>query len=133
MATSAVQSRAGLTVFGPAARDRIGVIMPSSPRTSPWNERERVPRRSIATAIAMVLATAVLVVLVIKLERILIWIVVALFFAVVLAPVTALVQRRLHLNRAAATFVVFLLAVLIIAGIVTALVQPVASQGAGLV
>jgi predicted PurR-regulated permease PerM len=108
---------------------------PDDPRTSGWTRqrRERVPVRTIAAVIAMVLATAILVFLVIRLERVLIWILVAMFFAAVLSPVTALAQRRLHLNRGFATFVVFLVTVLVIAGIVTVLVRPAATQGAELV
>ncbi|MDX6222998.1 MAG: hypothetical protein QOD91_2052 [Frankiales bacterium] len=105
------------------------------PRRSGWSRppRERVPVRTIAAVIGMVLATLIAVFLVIQVQRVLIWIGVAIFFAVLLSPVTALAQRRLHLNRATATFVVFLGSVLVIAGIVTVLVRPVATQGADLV
>ncbi|MDX6253777.1 MAG: hypothetical protein QOJ11_111 [Frankiales bacterium] len=108
---------------------------PLDPRLSGWSRptRERVPVRTIAAVIAMVLATGVAVLLVVQLHRVLIWIAVAAFFAVLLAPVTAMAQRRLRLNRATATFVVFLGSVLVVAGIVTVLVRPVASQGADLV
>jgi predicted PurR-regulated permease PerM len=108
---------------------------PLDPHMARWSRlpRERVPVRTIAAVIGMVLATGIAVLLVIQLARVLIWIGVAIFFAVLLSPVTALAQRRLHLNRAAATFVVFLGSVLVIAGIVTVLVRPVASQGADLV
>src|ERR1700710_2976305 len=111
------------------------LMEPRDTSASGWSrsQRERVPVRTIAAVIAMVVGTGVLLLLVVKLERVLIWILVAVFFAVLLSPVTALAQRRLHLNRAAATFVVFLVSVLLIAGIVTVLVRPVASQGADLV
>ena len=90
---------------------------------------ERVPVRTIAATIAMVLATALGLLLVWEMRRILTWIVVAAFLAVILGPVTSLVERRLHVRRSLAALLVFLLGFLLLAGIVSAFVRPLAVEG----
>jgi len=91
--------------------------------------RERVPVRTIVTAIGLLLLTALAVLLVMRLERVLIWGVVAAFFAVVLAPVVGFAQRRLRLRRSLATLLVFLLGFVLLAAIVALLVTPLITQG----
>lgn len=91
--------------------------------------RERVPVRTIAATIAMILATGLGLLIIVAIKRILIWNVVALFFAVALYPVVGWVQRRVSPGRrAVATLGVFLVAVLVIAGVVTAFVVPLARE-----
>ena len=92
-------------------------------------QRERVPVRTIAVTIGMVLATAAILVLVWEVRRVLTWIVVAALLSVILGPVTDVVERRLHLRRSLATLLVFLLGFLLLAGIVTAFVRPIAKEG----
>ena len=91
--------------------------------------RERVPVRTIVTAIGLLLLTALAVLLVMRLERVLIWGVVAAFFAVVLAPVVGFAQRRLRMRRSLATLLVFLLGFVLLAAIVALLVTPLITQG----
>jgi predicted PurR-regulated permease PerM len=56
--------------------------------------RDRVPVRTIATAIAMVLVTVLLLLVIREVSRVLTWIVVAVFFSVVLHPLVGWVDRR---------------------------------------
>jgi predicted PurR-regulated permease PerM len=76
----------------------------------------------------MVLATAAILLLGWEVRRVLTWIVVAVLLAVVLGPVVDLAERRLRLRRALATLLVFLLFLVALAGIVTVLVRPLATE-----
>jgi predicted PurR-regulated permease PerM len=91
-----------------------------------------VPVRTILATIGLVLATAFLLYIVMHTRRVLTWIVVAAFLAVAISPLVDRVQRRLlrGRRRALATFLVFLLVVVMLAGAVTAFVVPLVSQGA---
>jgi predicted PurR-regulated permease PerM len=91
--------------------------------------RQRVPARAIAVTIGMVLATAAILLLGWGVRRVLTWIVVAALLSVVLGPVVDLAERRLHLRRAVATLLVFLLFLVALAGIVTVFVRPLATEG----
>ena len=90
-----------------------------------------MPVRTILTTIGLVLATLLLVYLVLQVRQVLTWIVVGAFFAVALAPVVGWVQRRMlgGKRRALATFLVFLLVFLVIAGLLTAFVVPLVNEG----
>jgi predicted PurR-regulated permease PerM len=89
----------------------------------------QVPVRTIAATIAMVLLTAVVLLLGWEVRRVLTWIVVAALLAVILGPLVDLTQRRLHLRRALATLVVFLVALVALAGILTVFIRPLANEG----
>jgi predicted PurR-regulated permease PerM len=91
--------------------------------------RQRVPTKTIAVAIGMVLATAAILLLGWEVRRVLTWIVVAALLAVVLGPVVDLAERRLRLRRALATLLVFLLFLVALAGIVTVFIRPLATEG----
>jgi predicted PurR-regulated permease PerM len=65
-----------------------------------------VPWRRCYAAVFAVLSVAVGVVMVVALRRVLIWLVVAVFFAVVLAPAVDRVERWLHLRRGLAVALV---------------------------
>jgi predicted PurR-regulated permease PerM len=91
--------------------------------------RSRVPVRTIAATIAMVLLTAAVLLLGWEVRRVLTWIVVAALLAVILGPLVDLTQRRLHLRRALATLVVFLVALVALAGILTVFIRPLANEG----
>src|SRR5512144_1214226 len=72
--------------------------------------RERVPVRASLAAVGLVLSTLVLLWVIVQTRRVLVWVVVAAFFAVALYPVVNWVQRRLtRCRRSLATLVVFLL------------------------
>jgi predicted PurR-regulated permease PerM len=90
---------------------------------------ERVPVRSIAAAIGMVLGTVLAVLLVMQVRRVLVWIVIALFFAVSLYPVANWVERHVPpRRRSVATLLVFLLGLLLLGGLVTLFVVPLARE-----
>jgi predicted PurR-regulated permease PerM len=100
----------------------------SSPASRPARP---VPVRTILAVIGLVLATALLLYLVIETRRVLTWIVIGAFFAVALAPLTGWVQRRLlgGRRRALATFLVFLVVFLVLAGLITAFAVPLVQEG----
>ena len=91
--------------------------------------RSRVPFRTIAATIGMVLLTAAVLLLGWEVRRVLTWIVVAALLAIILGPLVDLAQRRLHLRRALATLLVFLVALIALAGILTMFIRPLASEG----
>jgi predicted PurR-regulated permease PerM len=64
--------------------------------------RERVPVRTIAATIGMVLLTIAVLLLGWEARRVLTWMVVAALLAVVLGPVVDIAERRLHLRRSLA-------------------------------
>jgi predicted PurR-regulated permease PerM len=70
--------------------------------------RARVPVRTIAATIGMVLSTAAVLLLGWEVRRVLTWIVVAALLAIILGPLVDIAERRLHLRRALATLLVFL-------------------------
>lgn len=101
----------------------------SHPAAAPPLVRDRVPVRTIAATIAMVLATAVLLYLLYDARRIVTWIIVAAFFAVALYPVVGWVERRVTGGRRAlATLLVFVAGLLLLAGLVTAFTVPLAKE-----
>ncbi|HEY0238945.1 MAG TPA: AI-2E family transporter, partial [Friedmanniella sp.] len=90
-----------------------------------------VPVRTILATIGLVLVTAIALLLLYKLEHVLVWIVVALFFTVALYPVVAWVERKITRGRRLpATLLVFLVLVLVIAGLLAAFAVPLATEGA---
>jgi predicted PurR-regulated permease PerM len=93
--------------------------------------RPPVPVRTILATIGLVLATVALLYIVVETRRVLTWIVVGAFFAVALYPVVGWVQRRLlrGRRRALATFLVFLVVFLLLAGLLTAFAVPLVNEG----
>jgi predicted PurR-regulated permease PerM len=93
------------------------------------NSQSRVPVHTIAATIGMVLLTAAVLLLGWEIRRVLTWIVVAALLAIILGPLVDLAQRRLHLRRALATLLVFLVALVALAGILTVFIRPLAREG----
>ncbi|MEP6462054.1 MAG: AI-2E family transporter [Frankiaceae bacterium] len=91
-------------------------------------QHERVPVRTIATTIAMVLLTALAVYLLVLLHRAVTWLVVAAFLAVLANAVVAVVERRFHLSRGIATGVVFVLGTILVVGLAALFVRPIARE-----
>jgi predicted PurR-regulated permease PerM len=79
-----------------------------------------------------VLATAVAVLFVVRVERVLIWMVVALFFTIALYPLVAWLQRRVVRRRSLATLLVFVVVLLVLGGLLTAFAVPLAQEGTDL-
>src|SRR5919112_168671 len=85
------------------------------------------PRRSATTG--MVLLTAAILLLGWEVRRVLTWIVVAALLAVILGPLVDITERRLHLRRVLATLLVFVVAIVVLAGILTMFIRPLAKEG----
>src|SRR4051795_4860053 len=95
--------------------------------------RATVPVRTILATIGLILATVVAVLFVMRVEQVLVWMVIALFFTVALYPVVNWVQRHMTwCRRSLATLVVFLAVVLVLGGLLTAFAVPLASEGTDL-
>lgn len=76
----------------------------------------------------MVLATLLILFLIQRTQRTLVWILIAAFFAVALSPAVSSVQRRFHLRRSLATLLVFLVVLIVLSGLIAAFVTPLARQ-----
>jgi predicted PurR-regulated permease PerM len=101
------------------------------PSTALPSGRPAVPVRTIAATIAMVLATALALLLLYEVQRILVWLVVAAFFTIALYPLVGWVERKVTFSRRLpATLLVFLLVLIVIAGLITLFVVPLAREGA---
>ena len=101
--------------------------------TSAQAGSEHVPVRTILATIGLVLATALAVLFVMTVQQVLVWMVVALFFAVALYPLVDWVERKVRwCRRSVATLVVFLVVFLAIAGLLTAFAVPLAQQASQL-
>ena len=95
--------------------------------------RASVPVRTILATIGLILATVVAVLFVMRVEQVLVWMLIALFFTVAIYPVVNFVQRRMTwCQRSLATLVVFLVVVLVLGGLLTAFALPLATQGTDL-
>ena len=111
--------------------DAATVPRPQGPPTE--TARKPVPVRTILAAIGLVLATVLLLLLIRDIQRVLIWIIIAGFFAVAVYPVVNWIERRVPwCRRSLATLVVFLLLVLLIAGVITLFAVPLARQATSL-
>jgi predicted PurR-regulated permease PerM len=91
-------------------------------------DRQPVPWRTIVATVAVVAGAYLLFLLVRETARILVWILVAGFFAIILAPAVDALERRLHLRRGLAAAIVFLIGVSLIIGMLYAFIRPVVDQ-----
>ena len=92
--------------------------------------RATVPVRTILAVIGLILATVVAVLFVMRVEQVLVWMIIALFFTVALYPLVGLVERRVTRGRRSlATLLVFLVVVLVLGGLLAAFAVPLATQG----
>ena len=105
--------------------------MPASPLT-PYRGPERVPVKTIVTTIALVALTYVLWQLVVLSQRVLVWALIAGFFAVALYPLVGWVERRVGGRRWLATLIVFLLAALGLTALASIFLVPLVREGADL-
>ena len=89
----------------------------------------RVPWRTIWATIAAVLMTVVALWLLIHVQRVLIWLVIASFFAVVLNPAVVLLTQRTRMRRGLAPVLVIILGLVVLGGLLTAFVSPLITEG----
>ncbi|MFG1842428.1 AI-2E family transporter [Micromonospora sp. NPDC049175] len=92
------------------------------------NADDRVTARRTLIVIGLLLATALALVLVYATRRVLVWAVVAAFFAVALKPLVDRVQRRLVRRRSVATLLVFLVAFVLIAVLAALILVPLSGE-----
>jgi predicted PurR-regulated permease PerM len=84
--------------------------------------------RSIVRFIGIVLVTLASLWLLIRIGKVITWIVVSAFFAIVLTPPVNLLNHRLKIKRGIATALVFVGALAILVGLIFSFVRPIASQ-----
>jgi predicted PurR-regulated permease PerM len=114
----------GFTAYTVGYPGPVSVPMPEVP------VRATVPVRTILATIGLILATVVAVLFVMRVEQVLVWMLIAVFFTVALYPLVDLVQRRMTwCKRSLATLVVFLVVVLVLGGLLAAFAVPLATQG----
>ena len=109
----------------PTGSDGLGDASAAGRRTSPWSD---VPYRTILATIGMVLAAVLSVYVVFLASRIVVWIAVAGFFALVLARPVGALQSRFSLRRGLAIALVVGSTVLLVAGLMLLFVLPVRRQ-----
>ncbi|MCW3841348.1 AI-2E family transporter [Micromonospora yasonensis] len=89
---------------------------------------DRSTARRTLIVIGLVLATVVVLSLVWSTRRVLVWILVAAFFAVALKPLVDWVERRFVRHRALATLLVFAVAFVLLAALGAVIVVPLVSE-----
>jgi predicted PurR-regulated permease PerM len=118
--------RDGLYIPGSNVPTNADLSEPSpSGRVTTWAD---VPWRTIVATVGIVVLTYALIVVLLAAARILTWIAVGGFMAVVLAPLVARVDRRLGGRRTIATGVVVLSTLVVSLGVITLFVMPVRTQ-----
>jgi predicted PurR-regulated permease PerM len=112
--------------------DMVELLGPGGvPRPDDGHQRSRwadVPWRTIVATIGIVVATLALVALVSVTLHIVLWVMVSGFFAIVLAPAVARVQRKIGGPRSLATSIVMFSSALLVIGMLTVFAMPVRSQ-----
>ena len=91
-------------------------------------DRQPVPWRTIVASVAVVAGAYLLFLLLRETARVLVWILVAGFFAIILAPAVDALQHRLRLRRGLATGLVFFVGVAALVGLLYAFIRPVVDQ-----
>jgi len=91
-------------------------------------ESRPVPVRIILATIGLVLATFVGLYLIVVLARVEAWLIVAAFLAVVLNQPVEFFRRHLHLSRGLSTSLVFVLGIVVVAGMLYAFIRPLVNQ-----
>jgi predicted PurR-regulated permease PerM len=87
-----------------------------------------VPWRTIVASVLVVAVAYLGFQLLRELTRIIAWLFVAGFFAIVLTPAVDSLQRRFHLRRGLATAIVFVAGLALIGGMLYAFIRPVVDQ-----
>jgi len=90
--------------------------------------QDHVPVRTIMATVGIVLATMAGLWMLWSVKRILGWMVIAAFFAVVLGPAVDFLVTKAKLRRAVATLLVFLTGLALLAGMLYAFIRPIVDQ-----
>lgn len=96
--------------------------------TTPSPRPRPVPWRTILATIGAVLATALAILVVREISRVLVWIVIATFLAIVLSPPVNFLEHRLRFPRSLATVVVFILGLLVLTAMLYTFIRPIVEQ-----
>jgi predicted PurR-regulated permease PerM len=94
----------------------------------PAAKAQPVPWRTIWAAIGSVVLTLAAIAVVRSVSRVLIWIVIAGFFAIVLNPPVDFLEKRARIRRSLATIVVFLTVLGAVGSLMYAFISPVVNQ-----
>jgi predicted PurR-regulated permease PerM len=90
----------------------------------------RTVARYTLVVIGLVLATLLVLVLAYETRQVLVWILIAVFFAVALHPVVTWLEQKVHwIKRWLATLIVYLVALVFIGGLVAIFVVPLVREG----
>jgi predicted PurR-regulated permease PerM len=98
---------------------------PPEAKNASWSD---VPWRTIVGSVAVVVATYGLLLLVLAAVRIVVWVAIAGFMAVVLAPLVGRLNNRLGGRRTLATGTVVFATLLVLTGVLALFILPVKSQ-----
>lgn len=97
----------------------------SATKATTWAD---VPWRTIVATVGVVVATYALLLLLLAAMRIVVWIAIAGFMAIVLGPLVGRVHRRFGGRRTLATGTVVIAALLVLVGLIALFIMPVRSQ-----
>jgi predicted PurR-regulated permease PerM len=92
------------------------------------NKWADVPWRTILATVGIILVTYLIVLLLLAAVRILTWVAIAGFMAIVLAPLVSRLDRRLGGRRSLATGAVVVGALVVLAGVIALFILPVKTQ-----
>ena len=107
-------------------RSSNGARVPESGETrGTWLD---VPWRSMVAAVLIVASFLLIVRALTTAQRVVIWVLIAGFFAIVLAPLVRRLEARLRGHRGAATAIVMLAATMLFLGVIALFLLPIRSQ-----
>ncbi|MGB8857680.1 MAG: AI-2E family transporter [Ilumatobacteraceae bacterium] len=112
----------------PESASLVAAFHPDDERVDEPGSWAAVPWRTIVGAVGVVLATYLTILVVLATARILTWVVIAGFFAIVLAPLVNIVQKRVRGRRTLATSIVVFSTLLTMIGLAVLFVLPVRTQ-----
>ncbi len=105
----------------------VGAVGPVGAVGGPVRRRP-VPVRTMLAVVGSVLITVLVVEILLKLRQVVVWTLIAAFFATVLHPPVDLLVNKVKLHRALAALLVFLAGTALVAGLGYAFVRPLAQQ-----
>ena len=106
----------------------MSLLQPSAPATPTPTSHPPIPWRVIFASIFAVVAVALGLFLLHEMARILTWVVIAAFFAIVLTPPVNFLTQRARLPRGVAVLCVFIVGLLLLAAMTYAFVRPLESE-----
>src|SRR5438105_3308419 len=106
---------------------RWPVMLPVTP-IPPAERQPPVPWRIIWATIFSVVSVVAAIYALLALHKIITWLLIAGFFAIILGPPVDFLQHRLHFRRSLAALVVFLLGVILSAAMLYSFIRPIVDQ-----